>query len=63
MEKNTAQQKVIGSDVKKLLKRQTEPTYTLRDTSVRAKAEFEEERPEMHDLEKSLFGDVTSFGA
>ena len=49
--------------MKKLLNRRTEPTYTLMDTSVRAEEEFEEERAEMPDLEKSLFGDITSFGA
>ena len=64
MEKNAAQQKVIGSDVKKLLKRRTEPAYTLRDTSVRAEDKCGEERPETPDYEdQSRFGEVTALDA
>ena len=46
---NTAQQKEIGVDVKKLLERQSQPVETLMDTSVRAEEKFEEEPLEMPD--------------
>ena len=60
---NTAQQKLIGADVKKLLERRSQPAGTLMDTSVRAEEKFEEEPPELPDYEKSFFGEVTSLGA
>ena len=62
LEKNTAEQKIIGADVKKILKRQSQPTQPLMDTSVRAEDKFEEEYPEVPEQEKSLFGEVTSLG-
>ena len=63
MQNTNAGQKVIGADVKKLLERHTQPAETFMDSSVRAAAKFEEEPPEIPDMEKSLFGDVTSLGA
>ena len=46
---NTVQQKAIGSDVKKLLERQSQPAEGFIDTSVRAQDKFEEKPPEITD--------------
>ena len=50
--------------MKKLLRRRTEPAYTLMDTSVRAEDKFGEKRPETPDSEDhSRFGEVTALDA